>query len=256
MNFLVYKITNKINNKIYIGKTKEYNKDKYFGIEGRFKNHLRFAKSGAKHCPKLYNAIRKHGEENFMIELIETTTEDDIDNKEIYHIKEFNSTHNDIGYNIALGGGGRSVVNVDDIVRTKISKAQSSNGEMNVKPVLNDEKQLIGYFSRRRENGKVFQKYFTSTKFSPDENLIKAREWVNDIKNNKNDISLKYNKSNNLPTNISHVKDKNDKTIIIGYNLHIMKDGVKYSKSFQSKTGNLEELLNKAIQKKNEILNA
>lgn len=48
MKFLVYKITNTENNKIYIGKTKEYYKDKYFGIEGRLNNHLTCAFTKSK----------------------------------------------------------------------------------------------------------------------------------------------------------------------------------------------------------------
>jgi len=141
MSHIIYKITNIHNNKIYIGKTKEFYGNKYFGIEGRFKNHLTCAFSLSKYndCPKFYNAIRKYGKDKFKIELLETSTEDNIDNREIYYIHLYNSTNDNIGYNISLGGGGRTVVNVDENIREKISKAQSKNSLMNIKPYLNDD---------------------------------------------------------------------------------------------------------------------
>lgn len=258
MKYLVYKITNTVNNKIYIGKTKEYYKDKYFGIEGRLNNHLTCAFTTSKHndCPRLYNAIRKYGKDKFKIELLEETTEENIDSREIYYIKTLNSTDDCVGYNIALGGGGRSVVDVNDDIRTKISKAQTKNGELNIKPYLNNEKIHIGYFARRRENGKVFQKYFTSQKFTLCENLAKAKEWIENIKNYKEDGAIKYNKTSDLPKNINYIRDEKDKSLIIGYRVDILKEGNKTTKSFQSKSGNLEEMLNKAIDFKNQILNA
>ena len=258
MKFLVYKIINTENNKIYIGKTKEYYKDKYFGIEGRLNNHLTcaFTKSKYNDCPRLYNAIRKYGKDKFKIELVEETTEELIDSREIHYINIYNSTDDKIGYNIALGGGGRSVVNVDDDIRNKISKAQTKNGELNIKPYLDENDTHIGYFARRRENGKVFQKYFTSKEFTLEEKLAKAKEWITNIKENKEDNAVKYNKSSDLPKNINYIKDKKDKSLIIGYRVDILKNNIKTVKSFQSKSGNLEELLNKAIEFKNQILNA
>ncbi len=257
MDYLIYKITNKVNNKIYIGKTKKYYKEKYFGIEGRFSNHIASANSKSKcnDCPRLYNAIRKYGKDNFTIELIEETTLEFIDQQEIYYINNFKSYDSKIGYNIALGGGGRSVVNVSDEVRNKISKAQS-DGEMNIKPYINDNNEHVGYFARRRENGKVFQKYFTSKEFSLEQNLMKAREWIKNISENKIDSEIKYNKNNNLPTNINFIKDKKDKSLIIGYRVDIMLNGKKTIKSFQNKKANLNDLLKKAIDFKEAIINA
>ena len=60
----IYKITNDINQKIYIGKTE-------FSIEKRFKEHCcdAFRKKNEKRL--LYAAMRKYGIEHFYIELIE-----------------------------------------------------------------------------------------------------------------------------------------------------------------------------------------
>ena len=60
----IYQITNKINNKIYIGKTE-------FSIEKRFKEHCKDAYDNKKEKRPLYAAMRKYGIENFEISLIE-----------------------------------------------------------------------------------------------------------------------------------------------------------------------------------------
>ena len=64
----IYKITNLINNKIYIGKTKK-------DIETRFKEHLQNAINDCQY--NLSKAIRKYGIDNFNIEMIDTAESDE-----------------------------------------------------------------------------------------------------------------------------------------------------------------------------------
>jgi group I intron endonuclease len=255
MACVIYKITNIINSKIYIGKTKEFYKNKYFGINARFKNHISsaFSKKKSNDCPRLYNAIRKYGKENFKIDLIEKSNEENIDKLECYYIDFYKSFDRKIGYNIALGGGGRTVVDVTEETRNKISNSQTKNGILNIKPYFNKKKEHVGYFAKRRENGTVFQKYFTSTKFSVDENLLKAKDWVENLKKNKTDLTSKYNRNNDLPKNINYIKDKKNSKLIIGYRVDILKNNIKIRKSFQSKKKNLNELLQMAINFKSEV---
>lgn len=93
----IYKITNDINDKVYIGQTR-------FPIQRRFYEHCYDAtKYNAKHRP-LYSAINKYGPEHFHIELIEET--DQPMEREIYWIKYYDSYHN--GYNATMGGEGRT----------------------------------------------------------------------------------------------------------------------------------------------------
>ncbi len=250
----IYKITNLLNNKIYIGKTKKYYKNSEFGYLKRFENHKASATSQSKYndCPRLYNAIRKYGKDNFKIELLCECSLTDIDNKEIEYIQKFDSTNRNIGYNIALGGGGRSVVNISEDIREKISKTQNSEHPMNIKPYFKNEN-LIGYTVQRRENGKVFRKYFTNSKNSVEDNLRLANEWLNNVKNNiinQNNIN-KYNRTDNLPKNIYSVIENNK---LVGYKINIMRNNIKYTKSFQSCETPIEELLKKAIEYKESIL--
>lgn len=89
----IYKITNKINGKIYIGKRtsiKEPQFDRYMG-------------SGIK----IGLAIKKYGEENFNKDILEICeSEEELNEKEKYYINLYNSLDDKIGYNIHLGGKG------------------------------------------------------------------------------------------------------------------------------------------------------
>lgn len=252
MKGLIYKITNTENNKIYIGKTKEYYGEKKFGIKGRLGHHLTnaFTPSKRNDCPRFYNAIRKYGKSSFQIELLETCDMDIIDETETGYISKYNSTDRKIGYNIAKGGGGRSVVMVDEDVRKKISQSNnSSNKLLNIKEIYDDGK-LIGYTVRRRISGKQYQKWFTSTTNTPDENLKLAKAYLEEIKSGRH-TSNDYNKTSTLPRNINYVKENGD---IIGYRVDIMINGKKTTRSFQSPNMTLDEKYKKAIEIKDKIL--
>jgi group I intron endonuclease len=94
--YLVYKISNNINGKIYIGRTG-------LSIEARFLRHERKAKYGK--ITKLYNAIRKYGIHNFEISILhENLSYLESQKNEILEIINYNSINS--GYNIAIGGQG------------------------------------------------------------------------------------------------------------------------------------------------------
>ena len=94
----IYKITNLINNKIYIGQTVS-------SIYKRFQDHIYSSKANFKDAPILNNAINKYGKENFTIEAIEECSDDLLNEREIYWIKELKSHFSyGTGYNITWGG--------------------------------------------------------------------------------------------------------------------------------------------------------
>ena len=95
----IYKITNNINNKIYIGKT---NRD----ISIRFQEHIDSSNSinSPSYNSHLHRAFRKYGIENFSIDKIEEVSEELINEREKYWIKYYNSYNS--GYNMTLGGEG------------------------------------------------------------------------------------------------------------------------------------------------------
>lgn len=94
--YKIYKITNSINGKVYIGKTIR-------GIKRRWKEHCYAAKGQLMHY-KLHDAILKYGPDKFTIECIdEAKTDEEACEKEIYWIKQYNSLW-PAGYNGSKGG--------------------------------------------------------------------------------------------------------------------------------------------------------
>ena len=105
----IYKITNIITNKMYIGQTRSHylNKGKYrpFGHIGRFKSHISESKNICKlnACRYLNSAFNKYGIENFVCELIVNCEISELDNYEKKYIYELNTRFPN-GYNLTNGG--------------------------------------------------------------------------------------------------------------------------------------------------------
>lgn len=89
---IIYKVTNKVNGKIYIGQTIR-------------KMSYRWSQHGAKKDNGFFaRAIRKYGKENFTVEILASAfTIEYLNELEIFFIKKFNSLSPN-GYNIDLGG--------------------------------------------------------------------------------------------------------------------------------------------------------
>lgn len=101
---IIYKATNLINGKCYIGQTKR-------SLEERKKSH--FVDCFNKSYKSIFhNAIRKYGKENFEWEVVcECSSKSELREKEMKYIKENNSfshSYNSNGYNLTLGGDGLS----------------------------------------------------------------------------------------------------------------------------------------------------
>jgi hypothetical protein len=105
---IIYKTTNLLNGKIYVGKDSKNNPD-YYG-------------SGVA----IKEAIKRLGKENFKKEIIEYCTADNINEREIYWIEQTNCRDLSIGYNLAPGGdGGGNLYDYHpdaDGIRERISK--------------------------------------------------------------------------------------------------------------------------------------
>lgn len=93
---IIYKITNLVNKKIYIGQTVRT-------LEQRWSEHKHTALKEDKTTYPLYNAMRKYGIKSFTIELIEECDNSILNDREQYWISYFNS-HGNNGYNATDGG--------------------------------------------------------------------------------------------------------------------------------------------------------
>ena len=94
----IYKITNTITKKCYIGETKKNNP--YL----RWNEHKRTIEKGIG-CPALQDAVKKYGIEYFKFEILIICFDDDRYKFEIDYIKKYNSIVPN-GYNLTKGGEG------------------------------------------------------------------------------------------------------------------------------------------------------
>lgn len=105
----IYKITNTLNDKCYIGQS--------IDIKTRWMQHIYEGKRNVKEG-KLYPAMFKDGIENFTFEIIEECKKDlqVLNERERYWIKYYNSFNN--GYNSTIGGQGEDSWTYDpDLIR-------------------------------------------------------------------------------------------------------------------------------------------
>lgn len=86
----IYKITNSINQKVYIGQSDRLN--------DRKREHFYRLKRNEHNNEHLQKSYDKYGEENFIFEIIEET--DDLDNREIYWINEYGGINSELNYNL------------------------------------------------------------------------------------------------------------------------------------------------------------
>lgn len=133
---VIYKITNIVNGKVYIGQTKEL-------LSKRFLGHCH-CKSHRSH---ISSAIIKYGRENFTIDQIDQAqTQEELDNKEIYWISFYDSINRDKGYNILPGGSGRKHTE-----ESKKKMSESRKGRRNSPEAI--ERTRLSNIGRKRKEG-------------------------------------------------------------------------------------------------------
>lgn len=106
----IYKITNKINSKCYIGKS--------VNIYSRFSNHKSHLKKEyiSKDTNRyLFNAVKKYGLDNFSFDIIELLEPIDslLKERELYWMDHYNSCDKSYGYNLRRDSSSQSFVHED-----------------------------------------------------------------------------------------------------------------------------------------------
>lgn len=141
---VIYKITNLITGKIYIGQTKH-------SIERRFKQHCdKLSKS-----TYLNRSIAKYGVNNFKIQsVVKCNTEAELNHREKLCIRLYN-TISPAGYNLTDGGHNGSHC---EEVRKKISKAQTG------KRKTAEQKAEISNRTKGSKNGMFGRKHSLETR--------------------------------------------------------------------------------------------
>lgn len=108
----IYKVTNQVNGKMYIGKTEEVDPLK------RWNKHIRDSKRERFEKRPFYDAINKYGSDNFNFEVIDKTSDsNELCQLERYYIDKYRTYigfEDCNGYNATLGGDGKSYLNLDE----------------------------------------------------------------------------------------------------------------------------------------------
>lgn len=113
----IYKITNLINNRIYIGQSDRLNE--------REREHFYRLKNKTHHNEHLQKAFNKYGKDNFKFEIIEIT--DDLDNRELFWLNESGGLNSDKTYNFK----DPLTKKFSDYTRVKISKIVTGENNPN-----------------------------------------------------------------------------------------------------------------------------
>lgn len=108
----IYKITNQINGKIYIGQTIRNPKLRW--NEHKSKSLCPTSKHG--HNYHLHCAIRKYGVENFTFEVIDECKDEERFRIETHYILLYHANDNRYGYNYVVEGQGRSPYSSEEIL--------------------------------------------------------------------------------------------------------------------------------------------
>ena len=105
----IYKLTNVITNKDYIGQTTRT-------PEIRLKEHIEESKRTRCKGRKIYKSINEHGIENFKLTTVEECENSELEDREIYYVALYDTCRN--GYNETFGGLGKPFV--DSIIKKDI----------------------------------------------------------------------------------------------------------------------------------------
>lgn len=190
----IYKITNKINNKSYIGISKNiYRRWTDHKVRSKDENNREYNKV-------LYQAFRKYGIENFSFEILEE--ENDLQKrkeKEQYYIKLYNSYNN--GYNETTGGD-----------------SETAGGELhpNAKLTTDDVIKIRTCYANKERCKEVYKLFQDKIDFNGFHKVWKGETWKNvkmevyteENKNfHKHNTSQKGEENGRAKLNENQVKD-------------------------------------------------
>lgn len=128
----IYKITNKLNNKIYIGQS--------VNIKRRWQEHIYDNRKNSL----IHLAIQKYGKDNFDFEVIELCEQKELDTKEQYWINYYQSF--DKGYNLTRGGNSGFYYDIEAIYEDYLHTQNIAQTAKNVGCHINTVRRIVRIF--------------------------------------------------------------------------------------------------------------
>lgn len=160
----IYKITNKVNSKVYIGQTSR-------SIEIRWQEHLRhaFEPNISGYNNHFYKAVRKYGADNFIIELVEQCDNDIMSEREIFWIDFYNSYNSEYGYNLTRGGEGTRSINYEEVYSRYDSGESLAEISKNMDISRSNLTQILKGYKRYNVDMNIMRgyQYMSKTKGTP-----------------------------------------------------------------------------------------
>lgn len=111
----IYCIKNNINGKCYVGKTLR-------SPEERFLEHLCDSRKQTHENRPLYRAIKKYGEDNFSLQVLEECADKFASSREMWYIEELKTYA--CGYNATVGGDGAQLFD-HNVIKTQLEAGLS-----------------------------------------------------------------------------------------------------------------------------------
>lgn len=175
---IIYKTTNIINGKIYIGQDSK-NNPKYLG-------------SGFL----LSKAIKKYGVSNFIKEVLEIcNSKEELNEKEIYWIEKMDSTNTNIGYNISKGGTGGKLVEVEAKKGKTYEEYYGIEKAAEIKRKFSEKRKgkKLEYKNISREEVNIKIGESNKGKVRTDDNKNKIRETLKEFYKSEEGLQIKEN---------------------------------------------------------------
>ena len=214
----IYKITNTVNGKFYIGQTRthrlNHNKYRPFGYLGRFKDHIHEANSNKKNQSRYLNlAILKYGKDSFTCDLLLTCPISELNMYESKYISEYNSKYPN-GYNLTNGGkcfadkDGNFVWNLQNTEPKPKVIMNKSKSDYTKKLISDRLKSSLENNEQREKMMKLTQKQHLSNKFQVYRNITVDVNKINDY--------IRVIKNNNTNTEYVRITINNKRTTFVG----------------------------------------
>lgn len=179
----IYKITNSVNGKVYIGSTND--------VTGRFGKHKRELNKSIHHNEHLQRAWNKYGCDSFKFETLMVCSNNERNHCEQMFMDLYNSQNHDYGYNIC-DADGHSLSE-----ETRLKMSESHKGKKR-KPFTDEHKRNLSQSMKGRKawNKNIPRADDVKNKISETKTLSYARIIKNGVKKHKQQYAIRFNGKN------------------------------------------------------------